>query len=48
VNPAALGAGRRIFDPSRGVTRLELIDASSYRCGIIVQRYQPFERQDPS
>jgi dihydrofolate reductase len=48
VNPAALGAGRRIFDPARGVTRLELIDASSYRCGIIVQRYQPFERQDPS
>jgi dihydrofolate reductase len=41
VNPAAIGAGRTIFDWSRSVTPLELIEATPHRCGIIVQRYRP-------
>jgi len=38
VNPSVVGAGRSIFRHAR---RLELIDATAYDCGIVVQRYYP-------
>jgi hypothetical protein len=38
VNPAVVGAGRSIFRQAR---RLQLIDATAYDCGIVVQRYRP-------
>jgi dihydrofolate reductase len=41
VNPAAIGAGRKIFRGKTSTTPLELIDATSYQCGIVVQRYWP-------
>jgi dihydrofolate reductase len=38
VNPSALSDGDSIFDKPR---RLELIDATPFACGIVVQRYRP-------
>jgi dihydrofolate reductase len=38
VHPVALGSGKRIFT---GQTSLELIDAKTYRSGVIRARYQP-------
>jgi dihydrofolate reductase len=38
VHPVALGSGKRIFT---GQTGLELIDAKTYRSGVIRARYQP-------
>jgi len=38
VHPVALGRGKRIFT---GQTSLELIDAKTYRSGVIRARYQP-------
>jgi dihydrofolate reductase len=38
VNPTAVGAGRRVLPPG---TRLRLIEARGYRCGIVRARYAP-------
>jgi len=38
VHPVALGSGKRIFT---GMTGLELIDAKTYRSGVIRARYRP-------
>jgi dihydrofolate reductase len=38
VHPVALGSGKRIFTGQAG---LELIDAKTYRSGVIRARYQP-------
>src|ERR1700733_5885793 len=38
VHPVALGSGKRIFT---GKTSLELIDARTYRSGVIRTRYRP-------
>ena len=38
VHPVALGAGQRVFT---GKTSLELIDAKTYRSGVIRARYRP-------
>lgn len=38
VNPAVLGAGRRIFDAG-GFSRLKLIGSKSYASGMVVSRY---------
>jgi dihydrofolate reductase len=38
INPAALGAGTRIFDAS-GFRKLKLINAKAYPSGIVVSRY---------
>lgn len=40
INPSALGAGSRIFDPA-AFRRLRLIDSKPYRCGMVVSRYAP-------
>jgi len=38
VNPAALGAGTRIFDRA-GFRKLSLLGSKAYECGIVVNRY---------
>ncbi|MBW8908790.1 MAG: dihydrofolate reductase [Mesorhizobium sp.] len=38
VNPAVLGAGRRIFDEG-GFSRLKLIGSKAYASGMVVSRY---------
>lgn len=38
VNPSAVAAGESIFSQPR---HLELVDATPYACGIVVQRYRP-------
>lgn len=38
VNPAVVGEGQSIFREARA---LQLIDATAYGCGIVVQRYRP-------
>jgi len=38
VNPSVVAQGRSIFDEAG---RLELVDATAYACGIVVQRYSP-------
>ena len=38
INPAVLGAGRRIFD-QRGFSRLKLIGSKAYASGMVVSRY---------
>ncbi|TPK13703.1 dihydrofolate reductase [Mesorhizobium sp. B2-5-9] len=40
VNPAVLGAGRRIFDQG-GFRNLLLLGSKSYACGMVVSRYAP-------
>lgn len=40
VNPAALGAGRRIFDQG-GFRNLRLLGSKAYACGMVVNRYAP-------
>ncbi|CDX24465.1 Bifunctional deaminase-reductase domain protein [Mesorhizobium sp. ORS 3324] len=40
INPAVLGAGRRIFDQG-GFARLKLIGSKAYACGMVVSRYAP-------
>lgn len=38
VNPWAVARGGSVF---RHALRLELVDATAYQCGIVVQRYKP-------
>ena len=38
INPAALGAGTRIFEAS-GFGKLKLLNAKAYPCGMVVSRY---------
>lgn len=40
INPAVLGAGRRIFDQG-GFSRLKLIGSKAYVSGMVVNRYAP-------
>ncbi|TPM34425.1 dihydrofolate reductase family protein [Mesorhizobium sp. B2-3-5] len=40
VNPAVLGAGRRIFDQG-GFGKLRLLASKAYACGMVVSRYAP-------
>ncbi|RAZ84166.1 deaminase [Mesorhizobium hawassense] len=40
VNPAVLGAGRRIFDQG-GFARLKLLGSKAYASGMVVSRYAP-------
>ncbi|MBZ9756229.1 dihydrofolate reductase family protein [Mesorhizobium sp. ESP6-5] len=40
VNPAVLGAGRRIFDQG-GFRNLLLLGSKAYACGMVVSRYAP-------
>ncbi|TPN39956.1 deaminase [Mesorhizobium sp. B1-1-9] len=40
VNPAVLGAGRRIFDQG-GFRKLRLLGSKAYACGMVVNRYAP-------
>lgn len=40
INPAALGAGRRIFDQG-GFQNLRLLGSKAYACGMVVNRYAP-------
>jgi dihydrofolate reductase len=44
VNPAAIGTGRTIFHGMTSTMPLELIGATSYPCGIVLQRYCPRPR----
>ena len=40
INPAVLGAGRRIFDQG-GFGKLRLLGSKAYACGMVVNRYAP-------
>lgn len=40
INPAVLGAGRRIFDQG-GFRNLRLLGSKAYGCGMVVNRYAP-------
>ena len=40
INPAVLGAGRRIFDQG-GFAKLVLLGSKAYACGMVVNRYAP-------
>ena len=42
INPAVLGAGRRIFDQG-GFAKLLLLGSKAYACGMVVNRYAPAE-----
>ena len=39
VNPAAVGAGRSIFGQRPDGLKLQLLEATAYDCGIVVNRY---------
>lgn len=41
VNPTAVGSGRRVLAPG---TRLRLLEARGYRCGVVRARYAPADR----
>lgn len=40
VNPVAIGAGLPIFDKLAAVQQLELVEAKSFACGIVVLHYR--------
>ncbi|TIN17657.1 MAG: deaminase [Mesorhizobium sp.] len=40
INPAVLGAGRRIFDQG-GFQTLRLLGSKAYACGMVINRYAP-------
>ncbi|MER8467493.1 dihydrofolate reductase family protein [Mesorhizobium sp. M1396] len=40
INPAVLGAGRRIFDQG-GFQNLALLGSKAYACGLVINRYAP-------
>ncbi|WP_027052428.1 dihydrofolate reductase family protein [Mesorhizobium erdmanii] len=40
INPAVLGAGRRIFDQG-GFAALRVLGSKAYACGMVVNRYAP-------
>ncbi|MFD1983946.1 dihydrofolate reductase family protein [Mesorhizobium newzealandense] len=40
INPAVLGAGRRIFDQG-GFQTMRLVGSKAYACGMVVNRYAP-------
>ena len=39
ANPAAVGAGRSIFGQRPDGLKLQLLEATAYDCGIVVNRY---------
>jgi dihydrofolate reductase len=41
IHPLVLGSGRRLFEPSKHVTELTLIDSTPTTTGIIIAVYQP-------
>ena len=41
VNPVAIGRGLPIFDQLAGQQALQLVEARSFPCGIVVQHYHP-------
>ena len=40
VYPVALGEGRRLFEEVPGILRLELVENTSFRSGIVLLRYR--------
>jgi dihydrofolate reductase len=45
VYPVVLGRGRRLFEDATNVPELKLIEAKSYRSGVVLLTYQPAERR---
>ena len=43
VNPVALGDGLTIFKETNVDTKIKLLGADSYDCGIVVNRYEPIK-----
>ena len=46
VNPVALGDGLTIFKEPNVDTKLKLLGAQQYDCGIVVNRYEPIKGDD--
>lgn len=44
VNPVVLGSGRRLFGPTAGSTKLELLDSRTFKSGLVFLRYRPIPR----
>lgn len=41
LNPLLLGRGNPLFKPAAAETRLNLLEATPLRCGVVILRYQP-------
>lgn len=41
VQPVAVGSGQALFAKLPGALRLELVEARSFECGVVVQIYRP-------
>jgi dihydrofolate reductase len=47
VYPLAVGRGRRLFEDTTNVRRLELVQAKPYRSGVVLLTYRPGAKRDP-
>jgi dihydrofolate reductase len=47
VYPLAVGRGRRLFEDTTNVRRLELVQAKPHRSGVVLLTYRPGAKRDP-
>ena len=47
VYPVVVGRGRRLFEDATNVPKLKLIEAKSYRSGVVLLTYRPAEERAP-
>ena len=47
VYPVVVGRGRRLFENATNVPKLRLIEAKSYRSGVVLLIYRPAEKRAP-
>ncbi len=47
VHPVVVGRGRRLFEDATQVPKLRLIEAKSYRSGVVLLTYRPAEKRAP-
>lgn len=47
VYPLTAGRGRRLFEDTPNVRRLELVQAKPYRSGVVLLTYRPGAKRDP-
>ena len=47
VYPLAVGRGRRLFEDTTNVRRLEFVQAKPYRSGVVLLTYRPSAKRDP-
>ena len=45
INPAVIGSGMSIFDGLEDITKMKLLKAKSFDCGIVLLSYEPIKAE---